>query len=391
MGEKIMNYIYNRELYSISESLNRLSTINVLNLLENQRSNFLLNNQIQISDRISTELSENNEYLSDIENQLGLIFEYLNKNENKEKYQNFAKDLIYKIKKEDEEIDKVIDDKILAFYKRSELFLRIQSANLTSELFTEFSDKEYFDNIMSTIWKKIENVDNEEFKKLLSFLKELCLFINISTEFFDRFKNYKKIINIPNDFKSVQDPKLPEILNSEYFIYNIKNEIKNWNSSTFKEYCTSIDGISDFFESLAVQKREYTMKKALYDFSKCVEINIELQKEYEDYRKKQKNMAKKTTEFLKIHPLFALEWPESIFGTLFNDSIYDFQTVDYNFLLENNLKDVKNEEKNKENLNNILRCLSNLNVLDKRHFEQKSEPKKLIDKIRKYKKLKQIE
>ena len=57
----------------------------------------------------------------------------------------------------------------------------------------------------------------------------------------------------------------------------------------------------------------------------------------------------------------------------------------------NNLKDDKNEEKNKENLNNILRCLSNLNVLDKRHFEQKSEPKKLIDKIRKYKKLKQIE
>ena len=44
-----------------------------------------------------------------------------------------------------------------------------------------------------------------------------------------------------------------------------------------------------------------------------------------------------------------------------------------------------------EKLNNILRSLSNLNVLDKRHFEQKSEPKKLIDKIRKYKKLKQIE
>ena len=57
----------------------------------------------------------------------------------------------------------------------------------------------------------------------------------------------------------------------------------------------------------------------------------------------------------------------------------------------NNLKDDKNEEKNKEKLNNILRSLSNLNVLDKRHFEQKSEPKKLIDKIRKYKKLKQIE
>ena len=57
----------------------------------------------------------------------------------------------------------------------------------------------------------------------------------------------------------------------------------------------------------------------------------------------------------------------------------------------NNLKDDKNEEKNQEKLNNILRSLSNLNVLDKRHFEQKSEPKKLIDKIRKYKKLKQIE
>lgn len=57
----------------------------------------------------------------------------------------------------------------------------------------------------------------------------------------------------------------------------------------------------------------------------------------------------------------------------------------------NNIEDDKNEEKNKEKLNNILRSLSNLNVLDKRHFEQKSEPKKLIDKIRKYKKLKQIE
>ena len=57
----------------------------------------------------------------------------------------------------------------------------------------------------------------------------------------------------------------------------------------------------------------------------------------------------------------------------------------------NNIEDDKNEEKNKEKLNSILRSLSNLKVCDMRHCAQKSEPKKLIDKIRKYKKLKQVE
>ena len=56
-----------------------------------------------------------------------------------------------------------------------------------------------------------------------------------------------------------------------------------------------------------------------------------------------------------------------------------------------NLEDYKNEEKNKEKLNSILRSLSNLKICDMRHCAQKSEPKKLIDKIRKYKKLKQVE
>ena len=47
--------------------------------------------------------------------------------------------------------------------------------------------------------------------------------------------------------------------------------------------------------------------------------------------------------------------------------------------------------KNEEKLNNILRSLSNLKFSDIRNCAQKSEPKKLIDKIRKYKKLKQLE
>lgn len=53
-----------------------------------------------------------------------------------------------------------------------------------------------------------------------------------------------------------------------------------------------------------------------------------------------------------------------------------------------NLEDVN---KNEEKLNNILRSLSNLKFSDIRNCAQKSEPKKLIDKIRKYKKLKQLE
>lgn len=49
-------------------------------------------------------------------------------------------------------------------------------------------------------------------------------------------------------------------------------------------------------------------------------------------------MQKKITDFLKEHPLFTFEFPDSLFGTLFEESIYDIQTVDFNVLKENVLK-----------------------------------------------------
>ena len=50
---------------------------------------------------------------------------------------------------------------------------------------------------------------------------------------------------------------------------------------------------------------------------------------------------------------------------------------------------MNNEEYNKK-LNNILISLSNIRIKSEKELVQKSEPKKLIDKIRKYKKLQKI-
>ena len=47
-------------------------------------------------------------------------------------------------------------------------------------------------------------------------------------------------------------------------------------------------------------------------------------------------------------------------------------------------------EENNKKLNNILISLSNLNSKNEKKYEQKSEPKRLIDRIRKYKKLQKL-
>jgi hypothetical protein len=53
----------------------------------------------------------------------------------------------------------------------------------------------------------------------------------------------------------------------------------------------------------------------------------------------------------------------------------------------NNLVVLNDDEENKKKLNDILISLSNIKVLNTKEFTKKSEPKKLIDKIRKIKKL----
>ena len=56
----------------------------------------------------------------------------------------------------------------------------------------------------------------------------------------------------------------------------------------------------------------------------------------------------------------------------------------------NNLGNYNNSEENNRKLNNILICLSNIRIKSEKEFEKKSEPKKLIDKIRKFKKLQKM-
>lgn len=290
--------------HKISDSLNNLNSTSFLNCLENQRSNFLLKNQIHISDEMSSKLYDNNNILYDIESQLETLFYYIQKKEAKEEYQNFAKDLIYKIKKKDEEIDK-IEDKFFAFYKRSELFVAIQRENLTSEVFTEISDKEYFDKVQTTIWRKIHSIDETEFQNIFSLFKELTLFIGTAKKILKEIKDYKKIINIPSNYIIPDEPQTPKILNAEEgFFKEIQKkseskEIDIWSGSAIKEYCSTTDDLPQFFESLSEQKHKYMLDKALYDFLKDIESNIEFQKEFYDYQKRRKVIAKKNYRFLK--------------------------------------------------------------------------------------------
>ena len=57
----------------------------------------------------------------------------------------------------------------------------------------------------------------------------------------------------------------------------------------------------------------------------------------------------------------------------------------------NNLEGVNDVEENKKKLNNILISLSNISHVEAKELAGKSEPKKLIDKIRKFKKLQKLE
>ena len=57
----------------------------------------------------------------------------------------------------------------------------------------------------------------------------------------------------------------------------------------------------------------------------------------------------------------------------------------------NNLEGVNDEEENRKKLNNILISLSNISHVGSKELVGKSEPKKLIDKIRKFKKMKNLE
>lgn len=372
--------------HKISESLYNLNSISFLNCLENQRSNFLLKNQIHVSDEMSSKLYDNNNILYDIKSQLETIFDYIQKKEDKEEYQDFAKELIYKIKKKDEEIDK-IEDKLFAFYKRSELFAAIHRENLTSEVFSEISDKEYFDKVQATIWRKIQSIGETEYQNFFSFFKELTLFINTARKIFEKIRDYKNITNIPNNYIIPDEPQIPKILSAEEGFFkevqkkSESKEIDIWSGSAIKEYCSTTDDIPQFFESLSEQKHKYMLDKALYDFFKDIKINIEFQKEYDDYQKKRKNIAKKITDFLKEHPLFAFELPDSLFGTLFDDSIYNIQTVDFNVLKENTLKQTEMDfddfyKRGKSLIDDRLKFLEEAKIQEKQ--EERKKKKRIV-------------
>lgn len=146
--------------------------VNATNLHVNYSNNLLLRGQLSLTQESVSQLSLINEQLSQLN-------EIIAKKTSQEERENFARELIYNIKKVDSALAVNTDKTFVSFEARSLIYL-IESNHISTASFTQIQDKEYFEEILNNLKQKADDISPEDQKDLEGFFFNLsiCSFIN---------------------------------------------------------------------------------------------------------------------------------------------------------------------------------------------------------------------
>lgn len=273
---------------------------------------------------------QNNALLQNIATQVADFKNLVLTQANQQQQENYARELIYTIKKFDAALAKNKD----AVYISSEakLLLAIINQNdISTASFQQIQDKEYFDNLIEDLAQKRDAVSAEEKEEADVFLAAYFCATQLAQEL--QQVEPIKLQNCPAEVTLPQMPDRPEIL-------EIENELQAEIESPYKEfsfynhkklttYIPSSNELGNLFERFYAEKKQYEQALLRYNMAGKLKAYIDdtlaKEKQYEEIAKKFQVLNSAANRYLAQHPEFKESYPPIAFSEAAPKEIDFFQ------------------------------------------------------------------
>lgn len=335
LGMNLLGAIDSTDFYGIIQNdLQRKNLyVNATNLHIDYSNNLLLREQLSLA-------QESTSQLFSINNQLCQLNEIIAKKASQEERENFARELIYNIKKIDSALAANSDKSFVSFEAKSLIYL-IESNHISTASFTQIQDKEYFEEILDKLKQKAEDISLEEQKDLESFVSIYQYGLLLIEEY--KAERHLKAINVPDNFEVIKDePIYDPILNcEEEFEDEIDNQFKTLGmfSNNLRNYITSTDQLQEFFEKFFQIKKDYVLNHLRWSMYKELYDAYTNQDKMSDVSSKIQCCIALIDKYLDMHPDLIKDYPKITIDM-------GIENIDYNEITKD--FELKYQKKEKE-------------------------------------------
>lgn len=261
---KMTNTITNNDFWGILQTdlQSKILVSNEENVSLNYKKINLLHQSIYLQEEITNQLSFNNNQLEIINSQLSELNYMISSKIYSEECEKISREVIYNIKKIDEQLEQETD-KIFVAIQANFLLRMIESNQISTASFNQFSDKEYFDTVIKSVISKIEQLTNEEKTEIEGFLDVYTYAIDLREQL--KSTKNEKVINKPDIIQRMEKPannntledKIKEIqyLNNSRLFESIDNENKY--NELIQKYRICETVINIYLEKHPLLKEDY--------------------------------------------------------------------------------------------------------------------------------------
>lgn len=306
--------------------------VNTANLQVNYSNNLLMREQLALAHESASQLYS-------INNQLSQLNEIIAKKASLDERENFARELIYNIKKMDSALSANNDKSFVSFEAKSLIYL-IDSNHISTASFTQIQDKEYFEEILNNLKKKADDISPEDQKDLEGFVSIYTYGLSLIDEY--KAVRHLKAINVPEGFEVIEEePKRDPILDCQKeFEDEIDNQYKMLGmfSNNLRNYISSTDQLPEFFEKFFKAKKDYTLnylKWAKYKDLMDAYVN---QDRMSGVASKIQCCSELINKYLDMHPDLIKDYPKISIDMA-------TETIDYNEITKDFEPKYQSEEK----------------------------------------------
>lgn len=232
---KMTNTITNNDFWGILQTdlQSKILVSNEENVSLNYKKTNLLHQSIYLQEEIINQLAFNNNQLEIINSQLSQLNYMISSKIHSEECEKISREVIYNIKKIDEQLEHE-KDRIFVAIQANFLLKMIEINQISTASFNQISDKEYFDTVIKSVISKIEQLTDEEKKEIEGFLDVYTYTIDLREQL--KSTKNEKVINRPESLHRMEKPangntledKIKEIeyLNNVRLFESIDNENK---------------------------------------------------------------------------------------------------------------------------------------------------------------------
>ena len=232
---KMTNTITNNDFWGILQTdlQSKILVSNEENVSLNYKKTNLLHQSIYLQEEIINQLAFNNNQLEIINSQLSQLNYMISSKIHSEECEKISREVIYNIKKIDEQLEHE-KDRIFVAIQANFLLKMIEINQISTASFNQISDKEYFDTVIKSVISKIEQLTNEEKTEIEGFLDVYTYAIDLREQL--KSTKNEKVINRPESLHRMEKPannntleaKIKEIvyLNNSRLFESIDNENK---------------------------------------------------------------------------------------------------------------------------------------------------------------------